>query len=207
MPQRSFMREQQQRWTEEPHLSAETFVQCFRSHYGNLASFASSISLFKSELRKIGAPEAFLVSLKPTTKETADVRARNRQRLELKYRQSITLKNCGDNLITTCRKYLDSNDLGELMIGIQSMTGLRMIEVVCRAELGMPKLNHNTDAVYWTWITGVCKKQGTFPGHERPLLTRRDSIQHAMKRLRSSFFSELQNCDDNIMVARKVCTY
>ena len=70
----------------------------------------------------------------------------------------------------------------------------------------MPKWNHNTDDVYWTWITGICKKQGKFPGHERPLLHRRDVIQLAMKILRSSFFSELQNCDDNIMVSRKVCT-
>jgi hypothetical protein len=206
MPRRSFIREQQQRWTEEPHLSAEEFVQGFRTHYMNLASFASSISRFKGELRKLGAPEAFLAGLKPTKKETADVHARNRQQLELKCRQSITLKNCGDNLIMTCRKYLDSNDLGELMIGLQAMTGLRMIEVVCRAEIGMPKLNHNTDDMYWTWVTGVCKKQGNFPGHERPLLHRRDIVQSAMQRLRSTFFSELQNCDDNNQVSRKVCT-
>ena len=92
------------------------------------------------------------------------------------------------------------------MIGIQAMTGLRMIEVVCRAEIGMPKLNHSTDDIYWTWVTGVCKKQGNFPGHERPLLHRRDIIQTAMQRLRTTFFSDLQNCGDNIQVSRKVCT-
>jgi hypothetical protein len=206
MPRKNFVHEQQQRWIEEPHLPAEEFVKCFRSHYTNLASFASSISRFKGELRKIGAPEAFLASLKPTTEETADVRAKNRQQLELKCRQSVTLKNCGDNLIMTCRRFLDSNDLGELMIGIQAMTGLRMIEVVCRAEIGMPKQNHNTDDMYWSWVTGVCKKQGNFPGHERPLLHRRDVVQSAMKRLRNTFLSQLQSCDDNVQVSRTVCT-
>lgn len=208
MPRKNFVQEQQQRWTEHPLLPAEDFVQCFRSHYVNLASFAASISRFKGELRKLGAPEAFLAGLKPTTKETAEVHAKNKKQLELKCRQSVTLKNCGDNLIMMFRKYLDSTDLGELMIGLQALTGLRMIEVVCRAEIGMPKTNHNTDDVYWTWVTGVCKKQGNFPGHERPLLHRRDIIQGAMQRLRTTFFSELQKPEehDNVQVSRKVCT-
>ena len=118
---------------------------------------------------------------------------------------SITLKNCGDNLIMTFRQFLESDSLGELMIGIQATTGLRQIEVVCRAGIDIPKLNHNTDDMYWTWVTGVCKKQGHFPGHERPLLHRRDIIQTALKRLRHKFFSDLQSCTDNTYVSRKVC--
>ena len=206
MPRVNFSRVQKDLWEDRPHLSAETFVQNFRLHYQNLASFASSISRFKSELRKKGAPEKFLDGLRPTAEETAEVQVTNRKRLDLKCQQSITLKNCGDNMILYFRQCLESNDLGKLKIGIQACTGLRMVEAVCRAEIETPLLNHETDDMYWAFVKGVCKKQNNFPGHERPLLHRRDVIQSALERLRRSHFAELQQCDDNTVVSRKVCT-
>jgi hypothetical protein len=205
MPRINFIRVQKSLWIDRPHLSPETFVQNFRSHYTNLASFASSISRFKSELRKEGAPQEYITLLRPTAEETAEVQATNRKRLDLKCRQSITLKNCGDNMIMYFRKCLESNDLGRLMMGIQACTGLRMIEAVCRAEIATPVLNHLTDDMYWATVKGVCKKQTAFSGHERPLLHRRDSIQSAIERLRTHHFADLQKCNDNVIVSRKVC--
>ena len=99
MPRINFIRVQKDLWRAQPHLSAETFVQNFRVHYKNLGSFASSISRFKSELRKEGATEEYISLLRPSPQETAEVQAKNTKRLDLKCRQSITLKNCGDNMI------------------------------------------------------------------------------------------------------------
>lgn len=205
MPRINFIRVQKNLWKDTPHLAAERLVHNFRVHYKNLASFASSISRFKSELRKEGAAENYIALLRPTTEETAEVQAINRRRLDLKCRQSITLKSCGDNMIMYFRQCLESNDLGRLMMGIQACTGLRMVEAVCRAEINTPMLNHVTDDVYWAFVKGVCKKQNDFSGHERPLLHRRDIIQSAIARLRKIHFADLQQCNDNIIVSRKVC--
>jgi hypothetical protein len=206
MPRINFIRVQTDLWQARPHLAAESFVQTFRLHYTKLSSFASSISRFKSELRKKGAPEEYIALLRPTAKETAEVQATNRKMLDLKCRQSITLKNCGDNMIMYFRNCLESHDLGQLMMGIQACTGLRMIEAVCRAHIETPVLNHESDDIYWAFVTGLCKKQNDFKGHERPLLHRRDIIQSAIDRLRTKHFPDLQQCDDNIVVSRKVCT-
>jgi hypothetical protein len=205
MPRINFIRVQTDLWQDRPDLAAESFVHNFRLHYKNLASFASSISRFKSDLRKKGATEQYIALLRPTAEETAEVQSTNRRRLELKCRHSITLKQCGDNLIMYFRQCLESNELGKLMMGIQACTGLRMVEAVCRAEIETPMLNHQTDDVYWAFVKGVCKKQNDFSGHERPLLHRRDIIQSAIKRLRKNHFADVQQYDDNIVVSRKVC--
>ena len=206
MPRINFIRVQKDLWRAQPHLSAETFVQNFRVHYKNLGSFASSISRFKSELRKEGATEEYISLLRPSPQETAEVQAKNTKRLDLKCRQSITLKNCGDNMIMYFRQCLESNELGMLIMGIQACTGLRMVEAVCRADIDTPLLNHETDDIYWAFVKGVCKKRSDFQGHERPLLHRRDIIQSALKRLRQNHFADLQQCDDNTAVSRKACT-
>jgi len=206
MPRINFIQVQKGLWKDTPHLAAETLVDNFRRHY-NLASFASSISRFKSELRTAGAPEEYVALLRPTAEETAEVQATNRRRLDLKCRQSITLKNCGDNMIMYFRQCLESNELGKLMMGIQACTGLRMVEAVCRAEIDTPMLTHETDDIYWAYVKGICKKQNNdFSGHERPLLHRRDHIQAALGRLRKEHFADLQQCDDNKAVSRKACT-
>jgi hypothetical protein len=205
MPRINFVRVQTDLWQDRPNLAAEMFVQNFRLHYKNLASFASSISRFKSELRKKGATEQYISLLRPTAEETAEVQAVNRKRLDLKCQHSITLKQCGDNLIMYFRQCLESNELGKLMMGIQACAGLRMVEAVCRAEIKPPILNHHTDDMYWAFVKGVCKKQTDFSGHERPLLHRRDIICESIKRLRKNHFADIQQCDDNIVVSRKVC--
>ena len=157
-------------------------------------------------MKKRGVCDSFLNELKPTANETASVRETNKKKLEIKCRQSITLKNCGDNLIMTFRQYAESNDIGQLMISIQAMTGLRMTEVVVRAQFGAPKINHDrTDDVYWSWVTGITKKRGAFEGHERPLLHRRDILESAINRLRNNHFADLQACTDNTTVAARVC--
>jgi hypothetical protein len=207
MARLNFIGQQTQLWMIDNEEPAAQFVHRFRLHYPNLSSFSSSISRFKSDMRKAGAPAEFLDALKPTKEETAEVHLKNKVRLELKCRESITLRNCGDNLIMTLRQFLESSDLGKLMVGLQATTGLRMLEVVCRANIETPKLNHDhTDDIYWSWVTGVCKKHGSFSGHERPLLHRRDIIQAALRRLRRDFFQDIQECDDNIIVSRRVCT-
>ena len=201
MPRVNFIRVQKELWKEKPHLAAEVFVENFRVHYLNLASFSSSISRFKSELRKEGAIDEYTALLRPTSEETAEVKATNRQRLYLKCRQSITLKNGGDNMIMYFRQCLESNELGRLMMGIQACTGLRMVEI------DTPILTHATDDMYWAFVKGVCKKQNNdFSGHERPLLNRRDIIQSAIGRLRKNHFADLQQCKDNAIVSRKSCT-
>lgn len=202
----NFIREQTDLWRQNKHMNPQTFVKNFREHYKNLGSFASSISRFKSELRrKHGAPEDFLVELKPTAEETALVKAKNKQQLELKCRESVTLRNCGDNMIMYFRSCLDSNQLGELCMGIQATTGFRMLEMVCRAFLQPPKLNHKTDDIYWALVKGICKKKSHFTSHHRPLLHRREIIQAALDRLRNHHFPHLQNTPDNTDVSRKCC--
>jgi hypothetical protein len=207
MPRVNFIRVQKELWKEKPHLAAEVFVENFRVHYLNLASFSSSISRFKSELRKEGARDEYTALLRPTSEETAEVKATNRQRLYLKCRQSITLKNGGDNMIMYFRQCLESNELGTLMMGIMACTGLRMVEAVCRAEIDTPILTHATDDMYWAFVKGVCKKQNNdFSGHERPLLASRGTLLSAIGRLRKNHFADLQQCEDNAIVSRKSCT-
>lgn len=148
--------------------------------------------------------EAFLEGLKPTQEEIQAVKAKNRERLIEKCRTSVVLKN-GCELILFLRKCLASRDLGELMIGLIGCTGLRQIEVVCRAEIGKPKFGHDTDEIYWANVTGLCKKRAV-QEHERPLLAKRDLITDALKRLRTEFFPHLQDwTDDNTTISRKVC--
>ena len=75
-PRVNFIREQLELLQAEPNTTAEQLVQNFRLHYPNTASFASSISRFKSAVRKLGtASDSFLVQLKPTLEETAAVRS------------------------------------------------------------------------------------------------------------------------------------
>ena len=206
MPRINFIRVQKDLWKDRPNSAAETFVQNFRLHYQNLASFASSISRLKSELRKEGASEEYIALLRPTAEERAEVQATNRKRLDFKCRHSITLKNCGDNMIMYFRQCLESNEMGKLMMGIQACTGLRMVEAVCRSEIDTPMFTHETDNVYWAYVKGVCKKQNNdSSGHERPLLHRRDIIQSAIGRLRKNHFADLQQCDDNRVVSQKAC--
>ena len=196
-PRINFIQVQTDLWKDRPNLSAGSFVQNFRLHYQNLASFASSMSRFKSELWEEGAPKEYIALLRPTTEETTEVQATSRKRLDLKCRQCITLKHCGDNMIVYFRQCLESNELGKLVMGILACTGLRMVEAVCRAEIDAPTLNHETDGVYWAFVKGVCKKQkNDFSGHERPLLHRRDIIQAAIRRLRKNHFADLQKCTD-----------
>ena len=145
-PRANFIREQLKIVQTIPSVEVEDIVQNFRLHYPNIGSFASSISRFKSELRKkCVVSEVFLSKLKPTGEETAEVRLKNRKQLELKCKTAVTLRNCGDNLIMFFRSCLEATDLGKLMIGIQACTGMRMVEAVCRGEIEPPKLTHSTD--------------------------------------------------------------
>ena len=167
MPRVNFIREQlllyetKLKSNEEP-TRPEEFVQAFRQWYApNLGSFASSLSRFKSLLRKEHSnevSEAFLEGLKPSQEEVKAVKATNRERLLAKCRTSVVLRN-GREVILFLRKCLASQDLGELMMGLIGCTGLRQIEVVCRAEIGKPKVGHATDEIYWASITGLCKKR------------------------------------------------
>jgi hypothetical protein len=209
-PRINFIRDQLEVLKQHPLMKATEIVQNFRLHYTNTASFASSISRFKSELRKTGMVSdlEFLSQLKPNPEEMQKVNEKNRKHLIDKCKSSITLKNCGDNLIMYFRSCLESSELGPLIMGIQACSGLRMVEAVCRGYIECPKLTHSTDDVYWGWVTGVVKKQDAFPGHERPLLHRREIIQSAIKRLRTNHFSQLrENCTtfDNTFVSRKCC--
>ena len=70
----NFIKQQVILWEENRTVSAGELVQKFRLHYPNLGSFASSISRFKGELRKIGASEGFLCNLKPTQEEITHVK-------------------------------------------------------------------------------------------------------------------------------------
>jgi hypothetical protein len=206
---RNFIGEQLEFLQENPNTTALEIVQSFRLHFPNTASFASSISRFKSLVRKQpeGVEDVFLIELKPTAEETASVREKNRTRLQEKCQNSITLKDSGDNLIMYFRNCLESTELGKLIMGIQACSGLRMVEAVCRGRLLPPKLPHaSTDDTYWGWVQGVVKKQGNFPGHERPLLHRREIIESALRRLRSTHFPALQKGEcDNTEVSRKAC--
>ena len=201
-----FIQEQIDLFGKNKRLEPDTFVQNFRSHYSNLSSFASSISRFKSELgKKHHPPESFLAQLKPTGEEICQVHARSKQRLTEKCQNSITLKNCGDNLIVYFRSCLESEKLGNLFMGIQAMTGFRQVEVIARGRLEHPKLNHRTDEIYWSTAKGIVKKKGMEFAHERPLLARREIVQKAMERLRNLHFAEMQNWVDNAEVSRKCC--
>ena len=92
-PRVNFIREQLELFQAEPNTTEEQLVQNFRLHYPNTASFASSISRFKSAVRKLGtASDSFLVQLKPTLQETAAVRDQSQKKLESKCKNSITLK-------------------------------------------------------------------------------------------------------------------
>ncbi len=207
-PRVNFIREQLELFQAEPNTTAEQLVQNFRLHYPNTASFASSISRFKSTVRKIGtASDSFLAQLKPTPEETAAVRAQSQKKLESKCKNSITLKDAGDNLIMHFRSCLESMDLGELVMGIQACTGFRLVEAVCRGQVNKPKLEHaGSDDTYWAFVRGVVKKKGHFPGHERPFLHRREIIASAIQRLRTQHFPELQTGEcDNTHVSRKSC--
>ena len=209
MPQKKrvcFIRDQIDLYSKNKRLEASTLVQNFRSHYPNLSSFASSISRFKSELKKIHKPpELFLAHLKPTAEEIAKVHAQSKKRLIAKCQNSITLKNCGDNMIMFFRSCLESDKLGELFMGVQALTGMRMIEAITRVTLDHPKLNHNTDEIYWCQARGIVKKQGIEFTHERPLLHRREIIQKALERLRKQHFSDMQGRVDNVDISRKCC--
>ena len=145
-----------------------------------------------------------LSKLKPTRQETAEIHKKNKKQLEIKCKSAVTLKNCGDNLIMFFRNCLESPDLGKLIMGIQGCTGLRMVEAVCRGQIEAPKLTHNTDDIYWGWVTGICKKKGEFPGHERCFLHRREIIHAAIERLRKNHFAHLQHFE-NTQVSRKCC--
>ena len=197
-PRVNFIREQLELFQAEPNTTAEQLVQNFRLHYPNTASFASSISRFKSAVRKLGtASDSFLVQLKPTLEETAAVRAQSQKKLESKCKNSITLKDAGDNLIMYFRSCLESMDAGELVMGmipgIQACTGFRLVEAVCRGQVNKPKLEHaGSDDTYWAFVRGVVKKKGHFPGHERPFLHRRQIIASAMRRLRTRHRSSKQ---------------
>ena len=80
-PRVNFIREQLHIVQENPlHVQAEEIVQRFRLHYPNIGSFASSISRFKSELRKLNVvSEECLSKLKPTRQETAEVHKKNKK--------------------------------------------------------------------------------------------------------------------------------
>ena len=85
MPQKRvcFIQEQIDLFGKNKQLEPDTFVQNFRSHYSNLSSFASSISRFKSELRKKHhPPESFLAQLKPTGEEIALVHAQSKKKID-----------------------------------------------------------------------------------------------------------------------------
>jgi hypothetical protein len=201
----NFIQQQLDLYADNPKLSAVSFVSNFRAHYVNLASFASSLSKFKSKLKKLCADTDFLDQLKLREKESSFVRAQQKSRLEAKCRDSITLKNCGDNLIQYFRKCLESKDLGPLYSGIAACTGLRMIEICKTANISPPKLSHNTDDVYWCWMTGIAKKTQVFPGHERPLLARRDTLKDALLRLRATHFENIQDITDCSFISSKIC--
>ena len=103
-PRVNFIREQLELFQAEPNTTAEQLVQNFRLHYPNTvarqAQFASSISRFKSAVRKLGtASDSLLAQLEPTLEETATVRTQSQKKLESKCKNSITLKDAGDNLI------------------------------------------------------------------------------------------------------------
>jgi hypothetical protein len=126
-------------------MKATEIVQNFRLHYTNTASFASSISRFKSELRKTGTVSdwKFLSQLKPTPEEMQKVNEKNRKHLIDKCKRSVTLKSCGDNLIMYFRSCLESSELGPLIMGIQACSGFRMVEAVCRGNIESPRLDHS----------------------------------------------------------------
>ena len=108
-------------------------------------------------------------------------------------------------MIMFFRACLESDKLGDLFMGIQAMTGLRMVEVITRVTLDHPKLNHKTDMQYWCTAKGIVKKKDMEFVHERPLLERRGIIQKAMERLRKQHFSDMQDRVDNVDVSRKCC--
>jgi len=90
-------------------------------------------------------------------------------------------------------------------MSVMACTGLRQLEVVCRATLGPPTLTHATDSCYWAFVRGVCKKDKNFRGHDRPLLERREVIVDALARLRQTHFAEVQEIADNCLVSSKCC--
>ena len=64
-PRVSFIKQQIQYYEDNKSgVTADQSVDNFRLHYQNKASFASSLSRFKSILRKLGATEDFLSGLK-----------------------------------------------------------------------------------------------------------------------------------------------
>jgi primosomal protein N' len=105
-PRINFIRDQLEVLKQHPLMKATEIVQNFRLHYANTASFASSISRFKSELRKAGTVSdlEFLSQLKPTPEEMQKVNEKNRKHLIDKCKRSVTLNNCGDNLIMYFKK-------------------------------------------------------------------------------------------------------
>ena len=206
-PRVSFIKQQIKYYEDnKPGVTADQFVENFRLHYQNKASFASSLSRFKSMLRKVGSNENFLSGLKLNIDEQQQVKTNQKKRLELKCRNAITLKNCGDNLISYARACLESNDLGQMVTGLMVCTGLRMVEIVARAKLSRPKMNHTTDSCYWSFVEGICKKHSAFPGHERPVLHRRELVVSCLERLRNQHFPDLQDTNhNNTYISRKVC--
>ena len=141
---RNFLKDMEEEYKESPNTTASMFVQSFRTHYPNIRSFASQISRFKSQLKSAGCSDIeFLGALKPTSQESKEVHRINKARLELRSKnESITLKGVGDQLILLFRSWLNSDILGELYIGIAALSGLRLTEIVCRANLEPPTVTH-----------------------------------------------------------------
>lgn len=61
-PRVNFIREQLELFQTEPNTTAEQLVQNFRLHYPNTASFASSISRFKSAVKALGTASDSAIS-------------------------------------------------------------------------------------------------------------------------------------------------
>jgi hypothetical protein len=130
-PRVNFIREQLDVFQSNPNMPPEQLVQNFRVHYPNAGSFASSLSRFKSILRKLGiVSNFFLNELKPTQQEMTSVRVQQSIKLKDKCKKSITLNNSGDNLIQYFRSCLEATDLGHLFMGIQACCGFRLVETV-----------------------------------------------------------------------------
>jgi len=200
----------EEKYQKDRNTTASMFVQSFRMHYPNIRSFASQISRFKSQLKNAGCSDIeFLGDLKPTSQESKEVHRINKARLELRCKnESITLKGVGDQLILLFRSWLNSDTLGELYVGIAALTGLRLTEIICRANLEPPTVTHSyTDNAYWSYCTGILKKPKGFKGHEKPLLERRIILLQSLCRLRKLFFAKFQEADhDNRHIASQVST-
>uniref|UniRef100_A0A6C0BPS5 Telomere resolvase ResT/TelK catalytic domain-containing protein n=1 Tax=viral metagenome TaxID=1070528 RepID=A0A6C0BPS5_9ZZZZ len=150
-----------------------------------LSTAQTVISLYKTRLRDLGAPEEFLQHLGLNREQVNQL---IRAKAKTVHEGAIDLHEIpGDAVITDCRAFLDHENPHLVMIGLACLTGRRMAEILYSIRFTLPEEVHATNEKYWASTTGILKRRKgdtTDTRREVPLLQTRDKINAAIAYVR-----------------------